>query len=438
MDSAERMQFIQSGTRGPIYKEAVKLSESGEKVLKLNTGNPAAFGFSMPESLKKVLLQATEDSRAAAAYSESAGMKKAKEAILRYDISRGIGALSDGTIGIDTDDIFIGNGVSELAELTALALFNPGDEVLLPSPNYNLWSNSVILAGAKPVFYECHEDNSWMPDSKEIEALVNENTRAIVVINPNNPTGMLYTNELLLEICDVAKRKNLLVISDEIYDRILMDGAVHTPVSKLAPELPVITYNGLSKSHIVCGLRCGWMTLSGDFNNASYRRVVDDMYEGGIAIKSDAANSGDFHSPIHKAIDTLMSVRLCGNTIAQLCIEAALDDPVYTEQMLEKGGRIYEQREACINAINESECLSVVKNVGALYCFVQIRPDKCKITDDKKWAMQLVKEKHIMVVPGSGFDYKKPNYFRIVMLPYPDDLAKAVRDIDDFCKTYVE
>ena len=431
MESANRMKQIQSGTRGPIYKEAVRLSDCGEKVLKLNTGNPAAFGFEMPESLRAVLKDAAENAKAAAAYSESAGMKAAKAAILAYDLQKGFQ-------NINEDDIFLGNGVSELAELTTLALFNPGDEVLLPSPNYNLWSNSVIIAGAKPVFYECHEEDRWMPRVSEIEALINEHTKAIVIINPNNPTGVLYSNELLVEICKIAEKHGLVILADEIYDRILMDGAKHTSIAALAPTLPVITYNGLSKSHIVCGIRCGWMTLSGDFNNASYRKVINTIDEGGIAIKSDAASSGDFHSPIHKAIDTLMSVRLCGNTIAQLCVAAALDDPVYTEQMLLPGGRIYEQREACVKAVEESECLSVVKNDGALYCFVQIRPDKCPVHDDKKWAMDLLRAKKIMVVPASGFDFPKPNYFRIVMLPQPEDLAKAVREIDDFCKTYVQ
>lgn len=409
MKSANRMQFVNPGTRGPIYNEAVKLQEAGENVLKLNTGNPAAFGFEMPDSLKEAIAKASQDSRRAAAYSAGTGMKESKQAILEYDLSKGMK-------NVALSDIYLGNGVSELAEFTCLALLNPGEEILLPSPNYNLWSNAVILAGGVPVYYECHEEDKWMPRAEEIEALVSDKTRAILVINPNNPTGALYSNELLEKICDVARRHDLVILSDEIYDRLVMDGAVHTSMAKLAPDLPIITYNGLSKSHIVCGLRCGWMTLTGDFGPAD----------------------GDYRSEFHKHIENLMSVRLCGNTVAQLCIPAALKDPAYTKAMLVPGGRIYDQREACCNAIANSKCLSVVKNTGALYCFVQIRPDVCKVTDDKKWAMNLIKEKHVMVVPGSGFDFKKPNYFRVVMLPYPDDLAKAIRDIDDFCATYKE
>lgn len=394
---AERLKNVVSGTRGSVYKEALRIQAEGNRVLKLNSGNPAAFGFPLPDSLKEALNKAMYK---AAAYSESTGAAEAKEAILQYDLSKGFK-------NIDTSDIFLGNGVSELAEMTCMALLNPGDEVLCPLPNYNLWTNSTLLAEGKPVFYECFEDKAWMPDVAEIESHITDKTRAIVIINPNNPTGAFYNNELLSGIADVAKRRGLIILADEIYDRLLMDGAVHTSMAKLAPDQPVITFNGLSKSHIACGFRCGWMTLSG----------FPD-------------------SDLKNALDTLSSVRLCSNVLAQYCVPAALADPIYTKEMMSPGGRLYERREACINAINNSRHLSTVKNTGALYCFVRIDPEVCHITDDKDFAMKLIRAKHVMMVPGSGFDYYKPNYLRIVMLPKPEELVAAVKAIDDFCEEY--
>ncbi len=404
MQTADRTKKIASGTRGVVYKEALRVQAEGNKVLKMNTGNPAAFGFPVPESLKKAIADAVQK---AAAYSESTGAKEAKEAILAYDLSKGFKNISE-------KDIYLGNGVSELAEMVCTALLNPGDEVLCPCPNYNLWSNSVLLAEGKPVFYECFEDRKWMPDAEEIESHISDRTKAIVIINPNNPTGALYSDELLKNIAEVAKRHSLVIFADEIYDRLLMDGAKHTSMAALAPDQPVLTFNGLSKSHIVCGFRCGWMTASGftDEEGENFKTVLE----------------------------TLSSVRLCSNTFAQYCVPAALADPAYTVEMMSPGGRLYERREATVNAVNDSEYLSVIKNTGALYCFVRIDPERVHIKDgnDKQFAMELVRDKHIMVVPGSGFDYPKPNYFRIVMLPEPEELAKAVHEIDDFCRTYDE
>ena len=404
MFASDRTKNIASGTRGVVYKEALRVQAEGNKVLKLNTGNPAAFGFPVPESLRKAVEEAVQK---AAAYSESTGAKEAKDAILAYDLGKGFKNISES-------DIYLGNGVSELAEMVCTAMLNPGDEVLCPCPNYNLWSNSVLLAEGRPVFYECFEDRNWMPTPEDIESRITDKTRAIVIINPNNPTGALYSNELLTSIAKIAEKHGLVILADEIYDRLLMDGAKHTSVAALAPDQPVITFNGLSKSHIVCGFRCGWMTVSG-FKG-----------EEGESFKT--------------VLETLSSVRLCSNTFAQYCVPAALADPAYTVEMMSPGGRIYERREATINAVNSSEYLSVIKNTGALYCFVRIDPDRVHIKDgdDKQFAMELVRDKHVMVVPGSGFDYPKPNYFRIVMLPEPEELARAVKAIDDFCRTYDE
>ena len=404
MFASDRTKNIASGTRGVVYKEALRVQAEGNKVLKLNTGNPAAFGFPVPESLRKAVEEAVQK---AAAYSESTGAKEAKDAILAYDLEKGFKNISES-------DIYLGNGVSELAEMVCTAMLNPGDEVLCPCPNYNLWSNSVLLAEGRPVFYECFEDRNWMPTPEDIESRITDKTRAIVIINPNNPTGALYSNELLTSIAKIAEKHGLVILADEIYDRLLMDGAKHTSVAALAPDQPVITFNGLSKSHIVCGFRCGWMTVSG-FKG-----------EEGESFKT--------------VLETLSSVRLCSNTFAQYCVPAALADPAYTVEMMSPGGRIYERREATINAVNSSEYLSVIKNTGALYCFVRIDPERVHVKDgdDKQFAMELVRDKHVMVVPGSGFDYPKPNYFRIVMLPEPEELARAVKAIDDFCRTYDE
>ena len=404
MYTADRTKNVVSGTRGIVYKEALKVQAEGNKVLKMNTGNPAAFGFPVPDSLKEAIAGAVQK---AAAYSESTGAKEAKEAILAYDLGKGFKDITE-------KDIYLGNGVSELAEMVCTAILNPGDEVLCPCPNYNLWSNSVLLAEGKPVFYECFEEKNWMPDAEDIEKRITDKTKAIVLINPNNPTGALYQDELLRSIAGAAKKHGLIILADEIYDRLLMDGAKHTSVAAIAPGQPVITFNGLSKSHIVCGFRCGWMTLSGF--------------------------TGTEGEQLKTVLETLSSVRLCSNTFAQYCVPAALADPAYTVEMMSPGGRIYERRKATIDAVNSSEYLSVVKNTGALYCFVRIDPERVHIKDgnDKQFAMELVRDKHVMVVPGSGFDYPKPNYFRVVMLPEPEDLAKAIHDIDDFCRTYDE
>lgn len=396
---SENLQPVHSDIRGPLYLESQRMNKEGIKVLRLNTGNPATFGFGMPDSVRNALLNNADK---AVAYCDLKGMPDAREAICNYHKSKGVQ-------GITPDDIYIGNGVSELVLMALLPLLNKGDEVLMPSPSYSLWSNSTYIAGGQPVFYKCNEENNWYPDIDDMRSKVTSKTKAIVIINPNNPTGAVYPKEVLEDIIQVARENDLLIFSDEIYDRLVMDGVEHYSTAALAPDRMVITMNGLSKSHIVCGFRCGWMCISG------YKGKADDYVEG---------------------IFQIAAMRLCGNALTQLVIPAALEDNASTQAMLVPGGRLYEQREAVIREIDKIDGLSVVKNHGAFYVFPKLDVKKFNITNDKKFAFDLLHEKHIFIVPGSGFDWQEPDHFRIVMLPEPNEIAQAIRDIGDFLNGY--
>ncbi len=396
---SENLMPVHSDIRGPLYLESLRMGKEGVKVLRLNTGNPAVFGFKMPDSVREALLANADK---AVAYCDLRGMPAAREAIVNYHKKKGIQ-------DINIDDIYIGNGVSELVLMCLLALCNKGDEILMPSPSYSLWSNSTYIAGGKPVYYTCDESNFWYPDIDDIRRKVTPKTRAIVIINPNNPTGAVYPKEILLDMIQIARENNLLIFSDEIYDRLLMDGVEHISTASLAPDLTVITTNGLSKSHIICGFRCGWMCISG------YRGKADDYIEG---------------------IFQMAAMRLCSNALTQLVIPAALADDASTQAMMVPGGRIYEQREATFREIEKIDGLTCVKNHAAFYAFPKLDHKKFNISDDKKFAFDLLHEKHIFIVPGSGFDYHTPDHFRIVMLPEPHEMAQAMRDMGDFLKDY--
>ena len=395
---SERIAKVHSDIRGPIYQEALRMQREGIDVLRLNTGNPASFGFAMPESIRNAI-QFHEDR--AVPYYDLRGMPEAREAILSYHRSKGIRNL-------EMDDIFTGNGVSELVQLAMISLLNNGDEVLIPSPNYALWSNCTYIAGGQPVFYNCDENNHWFPDVEDIRRKVTPRTRAIVIINPNNPTGALYSKELLLEILEIARQNDLLVFSDEIYDRLVMDGLQHVSTASLAPDLTVITMNGLSKSHIICGFRCGWMAVSGS-------RYAHDFMEGVVA---------------------LAAMRLCSNALTQLVIPAALADPESTQAMLVPGGRLYEQREAVCRELDRIDGIGYVKNSAAFYLFPKLDKEKFHITSDRQFAMDYLHAKHVLIIPGAGFDYPDNAHFRIVMLPEPERLAQAMRDLGDFLADY--
>lgn len=398
---ADRMIHVHSDIRGPLFVEAMEMQSRGIDILKLNTGNPATFGFGLPKSIEDALVGQEEKG---VGYCDFKGMPQAREAICEYQKSKGIQ-------GITPDDVFIGNGVSEVVSFALMPLLNPGDEVLVPSPSYSLWGNSVYLASGKPVFYVCDEQAHWYPDIQDIKSKITDKTKAIVLINPNNPTGVLYPEELLLQIADIAREHGLLVFSDEIYDRLVMDGLKHTSFAALAPDLPVITMNGLSKSHCLCGYRCGWMVISGP-------RELTNEYKQGII--------------------QLTSLRLCSNTLAQLVIPAALKDMETPTSMIMPGGRIYEQREATVSELEKINGLTFVKNDAAFYIFPKLDIKKFHITDDRKFARDLLHATNILLVPGSGFDWSTPDHFRIVMLPEAEELRAAIRRMREFLDGYIQ
>ena len=396
---SDKMRNVHSDIRGPLYIESLKMQKQGIDVLKLNTGNPATFGFELPESIQNALNNHID---AGLGYCDFKGMPEAREAICEYEKSKGIK-------GITPDDIFIGNGVSEIVPFALTALLNDGDEVLVPTPSYSLWGNSVYLAGGKPVFYLCYESSNWYPDIQDIRSKITDKTKAIVVINPNNPTGMLYPREILSEIVQTARESGLLVFSDEIYDRLVMDELQHTSLASLAEDIPVVTMNGLSKSHCLCGYRCGWMVISGP------RHLTEDYIQG---------------------IIQLTSLRLCANTLAQLVIPAALEDMETPASMIRPGGRIYEQRKATIAELSKIDGISFVKNNSAFYIFPKLDVKKFNITSDKKFTSDLLHATNILLVPGSGFDWHEPDHFRIVMLPEAEVLGDAVKRIGNFLDVY--
>lgn len=399
IERASRMVNVHSDIRGPLFMEAMKRQEQGIDILKLNTGNPATFGFGLPKSIESALKEHLEKG---VGYCDFRGMPEARRAICDYEMSKGIK-------DITPNDVFIGNGVSEVVSFALNPLLNDGDEVLVPTPSYSLWGNSVYLAGGKPIFYVCDEKANWYPDIADIRSKITDRTKAIVVINPNNPTGMLYPREILEEIVEVAREFELLVFADEIYDRLVMDGLVHTSIASLADDIPFITMNGLSKSHCLCGYRCGWMVISGP------RHLTEDYRQG---------------------IVQLTSMRLCANTLSQIIIPAALEDMETPHSMIVPGGRIYEQREATVRELERINGISFVKNNSAFYLFPKLDVKKFNITDDKKFARDLLYATNILLVPGSGFDWKEPDHFRIVMLPEAEQLADAMCRMGVFLDGY--
>lgn len=392
---SEIIKSVNSDIRGKNFYAALELEKNGKKILKLNTGNPATFGFGMPDSVRKALLEYMDQ---AVGYCDVRGMISARESIMQYHKSKNVNNFS-------LDDIFIGNGVSEIASMVTTALLDPGDEVLIPTPCYSLWENEVRLRQATPRFYRCDEKYNWQPDTEHIKSLITKKTKAIVIINPNNPTGVLYSNEVLLEIAQIAREHKLIVLCDEIYDRLVFNEKSHTSFANLADDITVVTMNGLSKSHCLCGFRCGWLVTSGPIKE---------------------------RNAISQALLKLASVRLSSNAIMQTIIPAAISDTEYTNNMIKKGGRLYEQRKATFEELDKLDCLSYVKNDGGFYVFPKIKDEYLKFSNDKEFTEKLLLDKHILVVPGSGFSWEKPNYFRIVMLPRTDDLRIAVRQIGAF------
>ena len=399
IEKSRKLDNVCYDIRGPVMDEADRMIENGEKILKLNIGNPAPFGFETPTSVLNFMADNLKHSEG---YSDSRGIVQAREAIVQYCQSKNI-------VGVQKNDIYTGNGVSELITMSMQGLLNNGDEILVPMPDYPLWTASVNLAGGRAVHYICDEQSEWNPDINDIRKKITDKTKGIVIINPNNPTGALYPKELLLEIVQIAREKELIIFADEIYDRLVMDGLVHTSIASLAPDLFCVTFNGLSKSHMVAGFRVGWMSLSGDKSN------VRGYIEG---------------------LNILSSMRLCSNVQAQQIIKPALLEKQSTEDYLLPGGRIYEQRECIYKMLNDIPGLSAVKPKAAFYIFPKIDIKRFQIVDDEKFVLNLLQEKKILLVHGKGFNWMNPDHFRIVYLPDKSDLENAMTELKDFLSTY--
>ncbi|MER5863886.1 pyridoxal phosphate-dependent aminotransferase [Kitasatospora sp. NPDC002040] len=403
------MQVIQSSKlanvcydiRGPVLDEAMRLEDQGHRILKLNTGNPAVFGFEAPPEILQDILK---NLSTAHGYGDSKGLLSARRAVVMHYEERGLH-------GLTVEDVFLGNGVSELIQLAMTALLDDGDEVLVPAPDYPLWTASVSLSGGTAVHYRCDEQSEWYPDLADMESKVTDRTRAIVVINPNNPTGAVYPLEILEGIVEIARRHKLVIYADEIYDKILYDDAVHIPLATLAPDLFCVTFNGMSKSYRVAGFRSGWMVLSGD-------RVRARSYIEGLNV--------------------LASMRLCANMPAQHAVAAALGGRQSIKELILPGGRLLESRDAAYKLLNEIPGVSCVKPKGALYAFPRLDPQVYKIKNDAQMVLDLLRAKRILIVQGSGFNWPEPDHFRLVTLPRPEEITDAVTRIGDFLSGYVQ
>lgn len=396
---SSKLDHVCYDVRGPVLDEANRMQADGIDVLKLNIGNPAPFGFSAPE---EVITDMISTLRSAQGYSDSHGIFAARKAIMQYVQTKNIPNVS-------MEHIYTGNGVSELINLVTQGLIDNGDEILVPSPDYPLWTGCVTLAGGKAVHYICDEQSEWYPDIEDMRSKITDKTKAIVIINPNNPTGAVYPKEVLEQIVELAREHELMIFSDEIYDRLVMDGIEHTSIASLAPDLFCITLNGLSKSHMIAGFRCGWMILSGAKEKAK------DYIEG---------------------LNMLSNMRLCSNVPAQCIVQTALGGHQSVKNYLVPGGRIYEQREFIYNAINDIPGLSAVKPKAAFYIFPKMDTKKFNILDDEKFVLDLLKEKKVLLTHGRGFNWAEPDHFRIVYLPNIEQLKDATGKIADFLSGY--
>lgn len=398
-EKSHKLDNVCYDVRGPVVDEANRMIEENIDILKLNIGNPYPFGFNAPNEIIQDIRYNLLESQG---YSDSKGIFSARKAIMQYCQLKNI-----PNVGIN--DIYTGNGASELITMSMQGLLDDGDEILIPAPDYPLWTAAANLAGGKPVHYICDEQANWYPDIQDMESKITSRTKGIVIINPNNPTGVLYPKEILEEIVELARRHELIIFSDEIYDRLVMDGKKHISIASLAPDLMCVTFNGLSKSHRIAGYRSGWMCLSG---NKSYCK---GYIEG---------------------LNMLSSMRLCSNVPAQSIIQTALGGIQSADELLLPGGRIFEQREYIYNALNDIPGVSAVKPDAAFYIFPKLDVKKFNITNDEQFALDFLRQKHVLIVQGSGFNWGEPDHFRIVYLPQLEDLKKATRRLKDFLSDY--
>ncbi|HQR74899.1 MAG TPA: pyridoxal phosphate-dependent aminotransferase [Burkholderiaceae bacterium] len=385
--------------RGPVLQKAKQMEEEGHKIIKLNIGNLAAFGFDSPEEIQQDIIR---NLPSAAGYTDSKGIFSARKAIMHYCQQKRIK-------GVTLEDIYVGNGVSELIAMAMNALLNDGDEVLVPAPDYPLWTAAISLSGGTPKHYLCDENNGWLPDLADIRSKINRRTRAIVIINPNNPTGALYPDELLREIIDIARKHQLIIYADEIYDKVLYDGARHTAIASLSEDVLTITFNGLSKNYRSCGYRAGWMVVSGD------KRHAQDYIEG---------------------LDMLASMRLCANAPGQHGIQTALGGYQSIDDLVAEGGRMRRQRDVAYELISAIPGVTCVKPKATLYMFPRLDPKVYPIKDDQQFISELLQEEKVLLVQGSGFNWPRPDHFRLVFLPHEDDLREAIGRIARFLENY--
>ena len=398
-DQSTKLQDVAYDIRGEVSAEAERMELDGHSILKLNTGNPAVFGFDAPDVIMRDMIAALPTSQG---YSTSKGIIPARRAIVtRYEL--------EDFPPFDVDDVYLGNGVSELISMVTQALLNDGDEILIPAPDYPLWTAATSLAGGTPVHYLCDEEDDWNPSIEDIRAKVSEKTKAIVVINPNNPTGAVYSRETLQKIVDVARENNLLILADEIYDRILYEGAKHISIASLAPDLLTITFNGLSKAYRVAGYRAGWMVLTGPKSHAR------GFIEG---------------------IDLLAGMRLCPNVPAQHAIQVALGGRQSIYELTAENGRLLKQRNIAYEKLSEIPGVSVVKPMGALYCFPRLDPEVYDIHDDSKLMLDILRAEKILMVQGTGFNWPSPDHFRVVTLPWASQLENAIERLGNFLVSY--
>lgn len=381
--------------RGPVMARARQMEEEGQRIMKLNIGNPAPFNFEAPEEIvQDVILNLPN----ASGYSDSKGLFSARKAIMHETQRKNIA-------GVTIDDIFVGNGVSELIVMSMQALLNNGDEVLVPAPDYPLWTAAVSLGGGKPRHYLCDEGAGWLPDLDDIRAKITPSTRAIIIINPNNPTGALYPNDVLLEILEIARQHQLIVYADEIYDKVLYDGVVHTSIASLADDVLIVTFNGLSKNYRACGYRSGWLIVSGD------KRHAKDYLEG---------------------LNMLASMRLCSNVPGQNAIQTALGGYQSINDLIVPGGRLARQRDLAHELLTRIPGVTCVKPRAAMYLFPRLDPKLYPIDDDQKLILNLLEEERVLVVQGTGFNWPQPDHFRVVFLPHEEDLTEAISRMSRF------
>ncbi|HPY23224.1 MAG TPA: pyridoxal phosphate-dependent aminotransferase [Mycobacterium sp.] len=397
---SSKLQNVLYEIRGPVHDHAARLEAEGHRILKLNIGNPAPFGFEAPDVIMRDMIQALPYAQG---YSDSKGILSARRAVVtRYE-------LVDGFPRFDVDSVFLGNGVSELITMTLQALLDNGDQVLIPAPDYPLWTASASLAGGTPVHYLCDETNGWQPDIADLESKITPRTKALVVINPNNPTGAVYGREVLAQMADLARKHDLLLLADEIYDKILYDDARHIPLAAVAPDLLCLTFNGLSKAYRVAGYRSGWLVITGPTEHAT------SFIEG---------------------ISLLANMRLCPNVPAQHAIQVALGGHQSIDDLVLPGGRLLEQRDVAWTKLNEIPGVSCVKPEGALYVFPRLDPEVHDIVDDEKLVLDLLLEEKILLTQGTGFNWPAPDHLRIVTLPWARDLAKAIERLGNFLASY--